>query len=82
MSTTLFHKSDFIDSIYIRYGWPLPGAPIRCSCESSSFSLQHALDCPLGGCRAIQHNKTRDEITKIMREAGLIGVEVEPSYSR
>ena len=26
----------------------------------------------------IPHNETRDEMTKIMREAGLIGVEVEP----
>ena len=57
---TILHKSDFIDVIYIRYGWPLPGAPTRCPCERSSFSLQHALDCPLGGYRTIQHNERRD----------------------
>ena len=74
----VLHKSDFVDAMCIRYGWTLPGLPTKCKCDKADFSLQHALDCPLGGYRTIQHNDTRDEMAKIMREAGLIGVEVKP----
>ena len=44
----------------------------------AAFSLQHALDCRLGGLRIIQHNEVRDTLAKCMREAGHIAVETEP----
>ena len=42
------HKGDFIDAIYMRYGWLLPDLPINCQCHAA-YSLQHVLDCKLGG---------------------------------
>ena len=56
----------------------LQNLPARCACDEANFSLQHALDCPLGGLRTIQHNETRDTIAKLMRDAGLACVESEP----
>ena len=56
---TILHKQDFVDAVYIRYGWALQNLPARCSYEKANFSLQHALDCPLGGLRTVQHNGTR-----------------------
>ena len=44
----------------------------------TSFSLQHALDCELGGLCIIQHNEVRDTIAQCMREAGHVAVELEP----
>ena len=44
---TILHKGDFIDAVYIRYGWQLPDLPSNCAC-GSSFDVQHALDCALG----------------------------------
>ena len=46
-------------------------------CETA-FSLQHALDCKLGGLRIIQHNEVRDTLAQCMREAGCSAVEIEP----
>ena len=75
---TILHKSDFVDAVYMRYGWNLRRLPERCKCEKSAFTLQHALDCPLGGLRTIQHNEARDLVAKMMREVGLTCIEVEP----
>lgn len=62
--------------MYIRYGWTLPDLPTTCPC-GHAYSLQHALDCALGGFRTIQHNEVRDVIAQVMRDAGLT-VETEP----
>ena len=66
---TVLHKSDFVDACYIRYGWTLLNLPLTCAC-GVAFSLQHALDCRLGGLRIIQHNEARDTLAQCMREAG------------
>ena len=71
------HKGDFVDAICIRYGWQLRDLPTSCPC-GSSFDVQHALDCKLGGLRTIQHNEVRDVLAQCMREAGQTLVEVEP----
>ena len=47
---TVLHKGDFVDAIYMRYGWVLPGLPTSCAC-GHAFNVQHALDCKLGGFR-------------------------------
>jgi len=44
----------------------------------STFNVQHALDCALGGFRTIQHNEVRDVLAQCMREAGHHVVETEP----
>ena len=74
---TVLHKGEFVDACYIRYGWTLLDLPVTCAC-GTAFSLQHALDCRLGGLRIIQHNEVRDTIAQCMREAGHTAVELEP----
>ena len=44
------HKSEFRDAICLRYNWSLDKLPTQCAC-SSSFSLDHALNCHKGGFR-------------------------------
>ena len=75
---TILHKGDFIDAIYILYGWDLLNIPLECKCHAK-FNLQHALDCKLGGLRVIQHNEIRDTMADFMREAGFTPVEIEPN---
>jgi len=75
---TILHKGEFTDAVYMRYGWAIPDLPLVCAC-GESFSVQHALDCLLGGYRTIQHNEVRDVFAHAMREAGHTAVEVEPA---
>ena len=74
---TVLHKGEFTDAVCIRYGWPLRKLVDTCAC-GTTFSVQHALDCSLGGFRVMQHNETRDVLAQCMREAGYLQVEVEP----
>jgi len=78
---TILHKGDFIDAVYIRYGWQLSDLPANCAC-GTPFDVQHALDCSLGGFRTIQHNEVRDMLAQCMREAGHTVVEVEPKLQK
>jgi hypothetical protein len=75
---TVLNKGEFVDAVYIRYGWTIPDLPLNCAC-GSPFSVQHALDCMIGGYRTIQHNEVRDVMAKMMKEAGYTAVEVEPA---
>ena len=52
---TVLHKGEFTDAIYMRYGWEID-LPLTCPC-GASFSVQHALDCMLGGYRTISTMK-------------------------
>ena len=60
---TVLHKGEFTDAVCIRYGWTLANLPTTCAC-GTSFSVQHALDCKLGGLRVIQHNEVRDVLAQ------------------
>ena len=44
--------------------------PTTCSGCQSAFSLQHALECKVGGFRTIQHNEVRDVFAQVFRDAG------------
>jgi hypothetical protein len=74
---TVLNKGEFLDAVYIRYGWTLPNLPDLCVC-GATFDVQHALDCMIGGYRTIQHNEVRDVVASVMKEAGLKAVEIEP----
>jgi len=74
---TVLHKGDFVDAIYMRYGWTLPDLPTTCSGCQCAFTLQHALECKVGGFRTIQHNEVRDVFAQVFRDAGHT-VETEP----
>jgi len=65
---TILHKGDFLDAIYMRYGWPILSLPLQCAC-GAPFSVQHSLDCKLGGYRTLQHNEVRDLFAQCLREA-------------
>ena len=60
------HKGDFRDSLCLRYGWNPPSLPSTCSC-GTSFSIDHALNCPFGGFPSIRHNGIRDFTATFMR---------------
>ncbi|MCY7393226.1 MAG: hypothetical protein LH647_17540, partial [Leptolyngbyaceae cyanobacterium CAN_BIN12] len=77
---TVLHKGEFVDAVYMRYGWTLPDLPTGCKC-GAAFSLQHALDCKLGGYRTIMHNEVRDVVAQVMRDAGHV-VETEPALQK
>ncbi len=69
---TVLHKGEFVDACYIRYGWTLLDLPVSCAC-GTAFTLQHALDCRLGGLRIIQHNEVRDTLAVHARSRAYCG---------
>ena len=42
------HKGAFRDALFLRYGWLPSGLPVHCVC-GQGFSIDHALNCPIGG---------------------------------
>ena len=53
------HKSAFQDALALRYSWLPLRTPTLCAC-GTSFSVEHALSCPIGGLPSIRHNEIRD----------------------
>ena len=74
---TILHKGDFLDALYIRYGWEILSLPETCAC-GQKFSIQHSLDCNLGGYRTFQHNEVRDLVAECLRETRFHAIETEP----
>ena len=73
-----FHldKQTFWDSIHLRYGIDLNRLPIKCVCNAD-FSVEHALNCKLGGFVSTRHNEVRDFTAQILSEV-CKDVTVEP----
>ena len=61
------HKGAFRDAIALRYGWQPALIPSTCAC-GTSFSVEHALSCPMGGFPIVRHNEVRDLTAKLMSE--------------
>ena len=61
------HKGAFRDAIALRYGWQPALTPSTCAC-GTSFSVEHALSCPMGGFPIVRHNEVRDLTAKLMSE--------------
>ena len=74
------NKQEFRDAIKLRYGWPIPDMPTHCGCGKRN-SVDHSLDCKLGGYVHIRHNNIRDTEARIMREVGF-DVKVEPGLQK
>ena len=70
---TVLHKGDFRDAIFIRYGWPVPFLSPTCCC-GAPFSLQHSLDCLIGGYRTLQHNEVRDWLPTASKKLVLLAL--------
>ena len=55
----VLHKSAFSDAVCLRYGWQPQNLPEYCTC-GHSFTIDHALSCPIGGYPIIRYNELRD----------------------
>ena len=62
-----FHKGEFRDAISLRYGWSLSHTPQQCSC-GTTFSVDHAMTCHMGGIPTIRHNEIRDLTASLVTE--------------
>ena len=75
--STVMHKGDFRDAIYLRYGMTPPNLPSKCGCQAK-FTVQHAMECMLGGFRGLLHNEVTHVIHDAMKDAGYKDVGLEP----
>ena len=60
-------KSAFRDAIALRYSWPLPHLPQRCTC-GELFTMDHAFVCRHGGFQIQRHNRLRDLVASLLNE--------------
>ena len=74
---TVMSKSDFRDAVCIRYDRRLPDLPKECVC-GEELTTRHAFTCSTGGYPIARHNDVRDMIAGLIREAGVVDVEIEP----
>lgn len=74
------HKSDWCDSIDMRYGYNPPNMPENCPC-GRPFSMDHSQNCNLGAFRDMRHNEVRDELAKPLRKI-FADVQIEPELQK
>ena len=70
------NRQEFRDAICLRYGWKIPNTPLYCGCKSKN-SVDHTLNCKLGGYVTMRHNNIRDFEASLLREV-CKDVKVEP----
>ena len=70
------NKQEFRDAICLRYGWRIPNTPIYCACKAKN-SVDHTLNCKLGGYVHMRHNQIRDFEADLLKEV-CKDVKVEP----
>ncbi|XP_066928263.1 uncharacterized protein [Clytia hemisphaerica] len=58
-------KREFVDAIFIRYGWPPNRLPTECIC-GAAFHVDHALCCKVGGLITLRHNEIRDVTAELL----------------
>lgn len=61
LSGTELSFQEFHDSLYLRYGVPLPDLPKKCDGCGEKMTVQHGLSCKTGGLVVARHNDVRDE---------------------
>ena len=74
-------KSEFRDSLALRYGWEPKNLPAKCPCGGEPFTVAHSLHCRKGGYTHMRHDEIRDTFAKIMKDV-CFDVEVEPKLQR
>ena len=72
----VMNKSEFRDSLRLRYGKDPARLPSQCPC-GAAFSVNHALNCHRGGFTIIRHNEVRDFLAKQMNIV-CKDIEIEP----
>jgi hypothetical protein len=75
--STVLHKGEFRDAIYLRYGWDPLNLPEKCGC-GAAFTVTHAMQCMVGGYRGVLHNEVNYVFYDCMKEAGHKDVTLEP----
>jgi len=66
----VLNKLQFMDAIYMRYGWRVKGIPTSCMClwRDKLCGLQPHAPCKLVDYTSMRHNSVRDLEAQIMRE--------------
>ena len=72
----VLNKQEFRDGIYLRYGWRIPNTPSYCNCGEKN-SVDHVLNCKLGGYVSLRHNAIRDLEAELLKDI-CKDVKVEP----
>ena len=72
----VLNKQEFRDATCLRYGWKIPNTPSYCGCKTKN-SVDHTLNCKLGGYVNMRHNNIRDFEATLLREV-CKDVKVEP----
>ena len=70
------HKTAFVDSLALRYGWSFSKTPTTCI-YGASFAVDHMLSCPRGGFPSIRHNEIRHLTATLLTEV-CSSVTIEP----
>ena len=63
----VLNKQKFSESIRLRYGRPIPGLPVSCSC-GEGINVQHAMSCKKGGFVTLRHKEVRDVTATFLSE--------------
>ena len=63
----LLNKQEFRDGICLRYGWRIPNTPSYCGCGTKN-SVDHTLNCKLGGYVSMRHNNIRDLEATLLKD--------------
>ncbi len=61
-------KEEFIDSVRLRYGWPIPNTASHCACGEMN-GINHALSCKKGGYSIYRHDRVRDINANFLQQA-------------
>ena len=70
-------KGEFQDALALRYNKTIQNLPSKCPCESSAFTVTHAMNCHKGGFINARHDKIRDFECGLLKSV-LNDVEREP----
>jgi len=76
-----FHLSvqEFHDALALHYWKPLLSLPAFCDGCGSSFSVEHTVDCRVGGLAGQRHNEVRDAVCDL---ATLVWSQVQKEWSK
>ena len=61
------NKQEFIDSIALRYNFPVEGMATLCACGKKN-DIDHALTCMRGGYTIMRHNVVRDLEARLLKD--------------
>ena len=73
----VLNKREFFDAVAMRYRWDMKRLPLNCSC-GKQFTMDHAMQCPLGGYVIRRHDQIRDLFASLLNDVAN-DVRIEPS---